>query len=130
MSGIVADTSEWIEYLAGRQADLLDHALAAGIVVVPPIVVAELLSGAADRAERDALADLLHDLVLHPTTFDHWVRVGLLRLSLRAAGVTVSVPDAHVAQCAIDRDVPLLTRDAVFSRIADHTELRVVAASS
>ena len=129
MSGIVADTSEWIEYLAGRPADLLDHALAAGIVVVPPVVVAELLSGVSDRSDRDALVDLLHDLVLHSTTFDHWVRVGILIQSLKGAGLAVSVADAHVAQCAMDRDVPLLTRDAVFSRIADHTELRVAGAS-
>ena len=129
MSGIVADTSEWIEYLAGRPADLLDHALAAGVVVVPPVVVAELLSGASDETDRDALADLLHDLVLHPATFDHWVRVGVLRQSLKTAGLGVSVPDAHIAQCALDRDVPLLTRDAVFLRIAEHTELRVAGAS-
>lgn len=129
MSGIVADTSEWIQYLAGRPADLLDHALAAGIVVVPPIVVAELLSGVSDKSDRDALADLLHDLVLHPATFDHWVRVGVLRQSLREKGFSVSVPDAHIAQCAIDRDVPLLTRDAVFSTIAEHTELRVAGGS-
>ena len=125
MSGIVADTSEWIEYLAGRPADLLDQALAAGLVVVPPIVVAELLSGARTSADCDALADLLHDLVLHPSTFDHWVRVGALRQSLKQAGVVASIPDVHVAQCALDRNVLLLTRDAIFARIADHSELRV-----
>ena len=129
MSGIVADTSEWIEYLAGRPADLLDHALAAGLVVVPPIVVAELVSGARSSAHRAALADLLHDLVLHPPTFDHWVRVGALRQSLKDAGIAVSVPDAHVAQCALDRDIPLLTRDEIFLRIAERTELRLAGAS-
>lgn len=128
MSGIVADTSEWVEYLAGRPADLLDHALAAGLVVLPPIVVAELLSGTRSPADRAALEDLLHDLVLHPTTFDHWARVGELRRRLREAGVVVSVPDAHVAQCALDRDVPVLTRDAVFARIASHSALRLATA--
>lgn len=125
MSGLVADTSEWVEYLAGRPADLLDHALAAGLVVVPPIVVAELLSGARSTADREALEDLLHDLVLHPATFHHWVRVGTLRQHLRTNGLIVSVPDAHVAQCALDRDVPLLTRDAVFANIAARTTLRL-----
>ncbi|HXT69609.1 MAG TPA: PIN domain-containing protein [Vicinamibacterales bacterium] len=125
MSGIVVDTSEWIEFLAGRSASVLEHALAAGLVVVPPLVVAELVSGARTVADRGALADLLDDLMLHHTTFDHWVRVGSLRHSMRATGVIVSTPDAHVAQCALDRDVPLLTRDGIFLRIAERTELRL-----
>ena len=125
MTGLVADTSEWIEYLAGRQADLLDNALASGAVVVPPAVVAELLGGARSVEEKMVLEDLLRDLVLHRTSFDHWTRVGELRRRLREHGLTVSIADAHVAQCALDRDVLLLTRDAVFRSIAQHTGLRV-----
>ena len=125
MTGLVADTSEWIEYLAGRQADLLDNALASGAVVVPPVVVAELLGGARSVEEKMVLEDLLRDLVLHRTSFDHWTRVGELRRRLREHGLTVSIADAHVAQCALDRDVLLLTRDAVFRSIAQHTGLRV-----
>ena len=125
MSAIVADTSEWIEYFAGRAAPLLDHALAAGVLVVPPIVVAELLSGVRNAADRSALEDLLADLPLSSGAFDHWARVGALRATLRAAGVTVSTPDAHVAQCAIDLDAVLLSRDAVFQTITKFTALRL-----
>ncbi len=125
MSAMVGDTSEWIEYFAGRPAPLLDHALAAGLVVVPPIVVAELLSGVRNAADREPLTDLLRDLAMPAADVDHWVRVGALRASLLARGIAVSTPDAHVAQCALDRDAPLLTRDAVFSRIASVTALRL-----
>jgi hypothetical protein len=31
-------------------------------------------------------------------------------------------------QCAIERDAALITRDAVFGRITDHTQLRVITA--
>jgi predicted nucleic acid-binding protein len=125
VSAIVADTSEWIEYLAGRPAPLLDHALAAGLVVIPPIVVAELLSGVRHATDRAPLEDLLRDLEMPALPFDHWARVGALRASLRARGLNVSTPDAHVAQCALDRDAPLLTRDAVFTKIAKFTALRL-----
>lgn len=37
----------------------------------------------------------------------------------------VTVPDAHVAQCALDRDAMLLSRDAIFSQIAERTKLRL-----
>jgi len=126
VSAIVADTSEWVEYLAGRPAALLDHALAAGLVIVPPVVVAELLSSVRNAADRAPLEDLLRDLEMAVSSFDHWTRVGGLRASLRARGLTVSTPDAHVAQCALDRDAPLLTRDAVFAKIAKITALRLV----
>lgn len=118
MSGVVADTSEWIEYFAGRPAVGLEHALDAGTVVLPPIVVAELVSGARTDKARRALEALIRDLVVHETPVDHWARVGQLRRDLSRRGLSVSTPDAHVAQCAIDRGAILLTRDGVFTKIA------------
>ena len=125
MSAIVADTSEWIEYFAGRPAPFLEHALTAGLVVLPPIVVAELLSGVRREADRLALEDLLADLRLANVPFQHWRRVGTLRAALLAQGFTVSTPDAHVAQCALDLDAVLLTRDSIFIKIAQQTGLRM-----
>jgi len=125
VSAIVADTSEWIEYFAGRAAPLLDHALAAGLVVVPPIVVSELLSGVRNAADREPLEDLLRDLAMAEAGFDHWARVGTLRAALLTRGISVSIADAHVAQCALDQDALLLTRDAVFGKIASVTALRL-----
>ncbi len=127
MKGIVADTSEWIEYLAGRPAQLFEQALESQAIVVPPIVVAELTSGARSKNDRMALEDLLMDLPLHDAGFMHWARVGELRRSLREHGLSVSAADAHVAQCALDREAPLLTRDAVFWKIATHVKLRLAA---
>jgi len=51
--------------------------------------------------------------------------VGDLRRRLAGRGVSVSTPDAHVAQCALDRGALLLSRDAIFLRIAQTSELRV-----
>jgi predicted nucleic acid-binding protein len=56
--------------------------------------------------------------------------VGDLRRHLADKGVSVSTPDAHIAQCAIDREALLLTRDAVFERIAKVTTLRVAGRQS
>ncbi len=125
MSGIVVDTSVWIDFFAGRPTPLLKEALAFGPVVLPPLVVAELVSGAHRTRERSAIADLLAELPLHDTPVEHWIRVGNLRRSLRSRGLSVSTPDAHVAQCALDRDAMLLSRDAVFTSIARYVPLRV-----
>ncbi|MGH7587585.1 MAG: PIN domain-containing protein [Gemmatimonadota bacterium] len=124
-AGLVVDTSVWIDFFAGRSVPVLEEALALGSVVLSPIVLAELVSGARREVDLEALLELLDDMPLHEAGRDHWIRVGQLRAGLAAAGIAVSTPDAHVAQCALDRGALLLSRDAVFARIADHSELRL-----
>ena len=125
MSVVVVDTSVWIDFFAGTSMPSLETALAHGAVVLSPIVVAELVSGARLARDRAAIADLTTQLTLHDTPLDHWIRVGGLRRNMKAHGITVSTPDAHVAQCALDRRAVLLSRDAIFPKIARHSELRV-----
>lgn len=125
VSGVVADTSIWIDFLGGLPVPLLEDALAQGVVVLPPIVIAELVSGARRAADGRAIRDLVRELPVHDTPIEHWIRVGELRRRARDRGLSVSTPDAHVAQCALDRDAVLLTGDAIFSRLASVAPLRV-----
>jgi len=126
VSGIVVDTSAWIEYFAGREYTLIDDALKQGAVLLPPIVVAELVSGANRARERAALVEFLQELPLCPADLDHWMRVGNLRRVCREKGLSVSTPDAHVAQCSIDADASLLSLDSVFPAMVRHTALRLM----
>ncbi len=125
MNGVVVDTSVWVDYLAGGDIPILGDALRQGSIILPPVVLAELVSGPHRPRERAALIDFLSDLPLCDTPRDHWIRVGELRRRCREKGVSVSTPDAHVAQCALDIDALLLTRDAIFSDIARHADLRL-----
>lgn len=125
MAGTVVDTSEWIEFFKGSPAALIEQALLNGAAIVPPVVVAELISGASTVEQCNAIGEVLQDAPLHETPLDHWIRVGELRAMLKRKGLSVTIPDAHVAQCALDRDAVLLTRDRVFSAIARHTRLRL-----
>ena len=124
VSAVVVDTSVWIDFFAGRPTERLEEALRLGSVIVPPVVVAELLSGVRGR-HRTAMIELLTDLAISATPLIHWIAVGGLRATLARRGLAVSTPDAHVAQCALDRDALLLSHDAVFTRIAGATALRV-----
>jgi hypothetical protein len=125
VSALVVDTSSWIAWLAGRGSSLVDEALEEGRLHLPVIVAAELLSGRLDASERVDLQDMLSDLPAVGTDLAHWFRVGKLRADLRARGLSVSTPDAHVAQCAIDTGGVLLTEDRVFEKIAKVVPLRV-----
>ena len=90
MSGVIVDTSAWIEYFAGRDIPLLDDALKQGSVVLAPIVVAELASGAHRARERERLIEFLDQLPLHETPREHWIHVGELRRLCREKGLSVS----------------------------------------
>ena len=128
MSALVVDTSSWIAWLAGGGSSLVEEALEEGRLHVPVVVAAELLSGKLDDGERGDLEDLLSDLPAAGGELEHWFRVGRLRADLRARGLSVSTPDAHVAQCALDLDGLLLTEDAVFEKIAVLAPLRLAGA--
>ena len=125
MSALVVDTSSWIAWLAGGGSSLVDEALEEGRLHLPVIVAAELLSGRLDASQRAELQDMLSDLPAVGTDPEHWFRVGKLRAELRAKGLSVSTPDAHVAQCTIDTRGVLLTEDRVFEKIAKVVPLRV-----
>lgn len=130
MNGIVVDTSVWVDYLAGEPIPLLDRLLAEGQVHLPPIVIAELMSGRMPHATRTALTASLGELPMCETPYQHWVRVGQLRESLARKGIQVSVPDAHVAQCAIDLEGGLITTDRVFDRLIPFCPLRLISGAS
>jgi predicted nucleic acid-binding protein len=127
VSVLAVDTSIWIDFFRGEALPDLERSLEQGLVLLPPIVGAELLSSPLPARKRNALVDMLQDLPLAPTPFEHWVSVGMLRAKLLRVGVSVSTPDAHVAQCAIDCDGALWSRDKIFALIAKHAPLRLFA---
>jgi len=125
VNALVIDTSSWIAWLAGGGSALVEPALEESRVHLPPVVAAELLSGRLSARERRALEALLDDLPLVQADRAHWYRVGRLRSRLRERGLSVSTPDAHVAQCALDLGAALLTEDAIFAKVAAHAPLRL-----
>jgi len=124
VSALVVDSSSWISYFRGTGApEIIEDALALDAVFLPPVVAAELASGRLSRRQRAELRDFLIDLPACETSLEHWLCVGELRSRLARAGVRISTPDAHVAQCALDLRARLLTEDAIFRKIAAHTAL-------
>lgn len=111
---IAADSSSLVEFLAGSagaDVELVDHALAAQQLALPPAVLTEVLS-AADRSPE--VAALLLQLPLLEPGAGYWARAGLLRAKLRARGVKARLADALIAQSCVDYEVPLITRDRDF----------------
>jgi predicted nucleic acid-binding protein len=127
VAALIVDTSSWVEWFESRGEELIGTALGEDRVVLTPVVAAELASGTLTTRERARLLQLFRVLPLCPTDFEHWIRVGMLRARLRGSGLSVSIPDAHVAQCALDLDCELLAEDHIFALMARHVPLRMVA---
>ena len=122
---VIVDSSVWVGYLAGGAIREVENATIAADLVMSPLVVAEILSGDLTPDARTTFGELLQDYPTHDTPLAHWIAVGELRRMLAMRGVNVTIPDAHLAQCALDLDAILISTDDIFLLIAQHTSLRL-----
>ena len=124
VSALIVDTSVWVEFFRGRPLPRLEQALGDGDVVLPPIVAAEMVSAPLAANERRQLESFLRELPWASTPPEHWLRVGTLRAAAARKGLTVSTPDAHVAQVAVDLGGSVWSDDQVFARLAGKSLVR------
>jgi hypothetical protein len=124
---IALDTSSLIAYLAGEHAadtDAADAAIEHSAAVLPPVVLAELLSA---PNLSDAVRETLVELPLLDVLDGYWERAGRLRGRLHARGLKARLADALIAQSCIDHRIGLITRDRDFRHFAKHGGLRIVS---
>lgn len=111
---VAVDSSSLIAYTGGQldlESRTLDSLLTAKQIVLPPPVLAEVLSEPGLPIE---LATFFRGLPLLALSDGYWERCGLLRAQLLERGLKARLADALIAQTCIDHDVSLLTRDADF----------------
>ena len=111
---IAADTSSLIAFLAGEQGDdvrRIDEAMNADLLALPPPVVSELLSAAANKSNAEYL---LARAPLLPIEHGFWERAGEARRMILSKGLKAALADALIAQCCIDARVELIVRDRDF----------------
>ncbi len=111
---IAVDTSSWIAYFSGQKGsdvEAVELALAHKQAVLPPVVLAELLSDSKLSKEIVSLFKSIPLLELHD---DYWIRVGTLRAQLMGKGLKARLADTLVAQSCLDHKVLLITRDGDF----------------
>ena len=127
---IAVDTSTWIGFLqgdGGRDAELLDQALADRQVLMVPVVLTEVLS---DPKIPSEVSQTLSELPLIEVEPGYWQRAGALRAKVLAKRRKARLGDALIAQSCIDHRIPLLTRDRDFRAFADAAGLNLVIGST
>jgi predicted nucleic acid-binding protein len=124
---IAADTSSLVAYFNGRSgvdAGRLASALAAGDLVLPPIVLTEILS---DPVSSTVIEELIRQLPILEIDDGYWIRAGHARRIVLGKGFKTRVGDALIAQSCIDHDVALITRDRDFRHFVAHCGLKLAA---
>jgi hypothetical protein len=123
---IAADTSTWIAFLKaerGRDTDLLDKGLRDRQVAMVPVVLAELLS---DPGLPSDVAEMLAQIPMIDVAEGYWKRAGALRAKVLSQRRKARLGDALIAQCCIDANTALITRDGDFRSFVDAAGLDVV----
>lgn len=129
---ILVDTSAWIEYLRATDSPAdraLNRAVGSGQpLATTGLVLLELLAGARDEREADALRRLLDRcrFVALEEPSDHEAAASLYRACRRAGTTIRRLPDCLIAAVAIRSGATLLHQDADFEAIARHAPLRTV----
>jgi hypothetical protein len=122
---IAVDTSSLVAYLngmSGVDAERLATALAAGDLVIPPIVLTEILS---DPVSSTAIEAQIQQLPMLEIRDGYWIRAGDARRIVLRKGFKARVGDALIAQSCIDHDVALITRDRDFRHFVAHCGLKL-----
>jgi predicted nucleic acid-binding protein len=111
---IAADTSAWIDYAKGTDTAAclaLESALEQGILLLPPLVLLEVLSG-------PKISHSIESFILALPRIDllsgYWERTALLRRAILKKGLKARTGDCMIAQSCIDQNCPLITGDSDF----------------
>jgi predicted nucleic acid-binding protein len=127
---IIVDSNAWAGFFNGTATPYvrrLDAALREEEdLAILLIIITEVLQGfRTDSGFRRARRVLVRLPIVQPTVDCH-VRAARLFRSLRRKGITVrGAVDCVIAQSCLDLDAELLSPDADFRSIADHTSLRL-----
>jgi tRNA(fMet)-specific endonuclease VapC len=116
----IADTSAIIALLRGDVE--VERAIGEKIFALTFVSIAELSLGILKSSKREAAWTRVRQLLLdrpvfHPTAFTATIYARIY-FDLQRKGTLIPINDIWIAALAIEVDLPILARDAHFSRVA------------
>ena len=119
---VLIDSSVWIDYYrpfgTASLRDSVSEALASGRVSTLPLIATEVLRGAPDEGELEALAEDFSALDLLEVDLGVGVGAAGIGMALRHRGVTAPAIDLLIAAAAISGDREVWHQDRHFEAIA------------
>ena len=122
---VLVDSSVWVAYFRGT-SDLpaVDWLIEEGLVVTNDLILAELTPPLLVRGERK-LVNLLRDIERLPLTLD-WDGIIRMQVTCLRHGIKkVGIPDAIIAQHAMQNNLSLFSLDKHFQWLSRHVPLNL-----
>lgn len=126
---VLIDTSVWIDFF---QASGSSHALALESLIrdnnramICGIILQEVLQGIRDNTSYTLTKNRLSRLPYLEIDKETYLYASSLYRILRVKGITVPPVDVTLAGLAVQRGIPLYTRDEHFKAIAKHSGLKL-----
>ena len=119
-TGIIVDTSVWIEFFRNPESELtlqLKEHIKERKVVMVGMVLAEILQSIMTKKEAGRVKESLKKLPYLEVTWDAWEKAGELSRDLRRRGITIPLSDMIIASLAMVEDYEVLTVDPHFQHV-------------
>jgi len=123
---VAVDSSSFIAFLQGEEGadvDAVDHALGTKQAILPPVVVAELLS---DPKMEKRIKALILDLPNLEIVEGYWIRAGETRAKILSKGIRARLADTLISQSCLDHKTPLIARDTDFQNFVKYAGLELI----
>jgi hypothetical protein len=117
---VIVDTSVWVQAFRApnsSERQEVDRLLARDEAAMVGVVLAEVLQGARDPQEFEALRLRLTALPYLSESVQTWVQAGTISYQLRQRGLGVGLVDLLIAALALEHDASVYTRDEHFQRV-------------
>lgn len=118
-SGILADTSVWIEFFKQRSGtgDELEGLILENAVWTCGVVLFELVQGVKSEDEKSKILSTLSHLKYAEMSKNLWHKAADLSASLRKKGMTIPLSDIFIAVIALENNLSLFTLDGHFKDV-------------
>jgi|SRR5579862_7487825 len=122
---IAVDSSTLIAFIQGEKGSdvqLLDQSIETNELALPAVVLTEVLSDPHLPEHHSTLIRALPSLAIEN---GYWQRAAETRRKLLSRRLRARLADTLIAQCCVDHDVALITRDADFRHFAKYCGLKL-----
>lgn len=118
-SGILADTSVWIEFFKQNSGtgDALEALILEDAVWACGVVLFELAQGVRSEVEKAKILTTVSHLRYAEMSKTLWQKAGDLSSALRKKGLTIPLSDIFIAVIAIEHNLSVFTLDGHFEQI-------------